>query len=328
MSKAEHETGYDLYGELMVFSGTANRPLAREIAAYLGVSLGKADVYQFKNTNTFVRLRQSVRGKDVFLIQPTAPRTNDNLMELLIFMDALRRDSAGRITAVVPYYGYGRTDKKDQPRVPITARLVADLITVAGADRFLTIDLHAGQIQGFFTIPTDELSALHLLGDHFAAKAIPDAVVVAPDVGATRRARDFARRLNVRLAVIEKRRPLDGSDSEILSLIGDVEGTNAIIVDDEVDTAGTLVRGTGFLLQEGAREVYACATHAILSGTAAQNLQSSGLKELVVTNTVTIAPRKRKRLGDRLTILSVGELLGEVIRRIHGGISVGEMFDE
>ena len=328
MSKAEHETGYDLYGELMVFSGTANRPLAEEIAVYLGLSLGEADVHQFANTNTFVRLGQSVRGKDVFLIQPTAPPTNDNLMELLIFMDALRRDSAGRITAVVPYYGYGRTDKKDQPRVPITARLVADLITVAGADRFLTIDLHAGQIQGFFTIPTDELTALHLLGDHVASKAIPDAVVVAPDVGATRRARDFARRLNVRLAVIEKRRALDGSGAEILNLIGDVQGKNAIVVDDEVDTAGTLMRGTKFLLREGAREVYACATHAVLSGRATEDLPASGLKELVVTNTVAIAPSKRERLGPQLTVLSVGELLGEVIRRIHGGLSVGEMFNE
>ncbi len=323
-----HETEYKLYGDLMVFSGTANRPLAEKIAAYLDLPLGEADVYQFANTNTFVRLGHSVRGKDVFLIQPTAAPTNDNLMELLIFMDALRRDSAGRITAVVPYYGYGRTDKKNQPRVPITARLVADLITVAGADRFLTIDLHAGQIQGFFTIPTDELAALHLLNDHFIEKAVPDAVVVAPDVGATRRARNFAEKLNVRLAVIEKRRSLDGHGAEILNLIGDVRGKNAIIVDDEVDTATTLVRGTDFLLREGAREVCACVTHAILSDPAAERLQGSKLKELVVTDTVTIAPRKRVLLGPRLTVLSVGELLGEVIHRIHRGLSVGAMFNE
>ena len=323
-----HETEYKLYGDLMVFSGTANRPLAEKIAAYLDLPLGEADVFQFANTNTFVRLGHSVRGKDVFLIQPTSAPTNDNLMELLIFMDALRRDSAGRITAVVPYYGYGRTDKKDQPRVPITARLVADLITVAGADRFLTIDLHAGQIQGFFTIPTDELAALHLLNDHFIEKAVPDAVVVAPDVGATRRARNFAEKLNVRLAVIEKRRALDGRGAEILNLIGDVRGKNAIIVDDEVDTATTLVRGTDFLLREGAREVCACVTHAILSDPAAERVQGSKLKELVVTDTVTIAPRKRALLGPRLTVLSVGELLGEVIRRIHRGLSVGAMFNE
>jgi len=323
-----HETEYKLYGDLRVFSGTANRPLAEKIAAYLDLPLGEADVYQFANTNTFVRLGHSVRGKDVFLIQPTAAPTNDNLMELLIFMDALRRDSAGRITAVVPYYGYGRTDKKNQPRVPITARLVADLITVAGAVRFLNIDLHAWQIQGFFTIPTDELAALHLLNDHFIEKAVPDAVVVAPDVGATRRARNFAEKLNVRLAVIEKRRALDGRGAEILNLIGDVRGKNAIIVDDEVDTATTLVRGTDFLLREGAREVCACVTHAILSDPAAERLQGSKLKELVVTDTVTIAPRKRALLGPRLTVLSVGELLGEVIRRIHLGLSVGAMFNE
>jgi len=324
----KHEIEYKLYGELMIFSGTANRPLAKEVAAYLGLSLGEADVYQFANTNTFVRLRQSVRGKDVFLIQPTAAPTNDNLMELLIFIDALRRDSAGRITAVVPYYGYGRTDKKDQPRVPITARLVADLISVAGADRFLSIDLHAGQIQGFFTIPTDELTALHLLSEHFIKKAIPDAVVVAPDVGATRRARNFARRLNAPLAIIEKRRALDGSDAVLLNLIGNVEDKNVIIVDDEVDTGTTLVRGTDFLLQRGAREVYACVTHAILSDPATERLQASGLKELVVTNTVAIPPHKREVLGSKLTVLSVGPLLGEVIRRIHGGISVGAMFNE
>jgi len=324
----KHQVEYKLYGELVIFSGTANQPLAEEIAAYLGISLGEVDIFQFANTNTFVRLRQSVRGKDVFLIQPTNAPTNDNLMELLIFIDALRRDSAGRITAVVPYYGYGRTDKKDQPRVPITARLVADLITVAGADRFLSIDLHAGQIQGFFTIPTDELTALHLLVDHFAQKAIPDAVVVAPDVGATRRARNFAQRLHAPLAVIEKRRALDGSDAALLNLVGDVRGKNAIIVDDEVDTGTTLARGADFLLQQGAREVYACVTHAVLSDPAPERLQASGLKELVATNTVRIPPHKREVLGSKLTVLSVGELLGEVIRRIHGGISVGAMFNE
>ncbi len=324
-----NETEYKLYGDLMLFSGTANRTLAEKIAAYLDLPLGEADVFQFANTNTFVRLRQSVRGKDVFLIQPTAAPTNDNLMELLIFMEALRRDSAGRITAVVPYYGYGRTDKKNQPRVPITARLVADLITVAGADRFLTIDLHAGQIQGFFTIPTDELTALHLLNDHFIEKAVPNAVVVAPDVGAARRARNFAEKLNVRLAVIEKRRALDGRSAEILNLIGDVKGKNAIIVDDEVDTGGTLLRGIEFLTEEkGAQDVYACVTHAILSDSAAERLKGSKLKELVVTDTVTIDPRKRALLGPRLTVLSVGELLGEVIRRIHRGLSVGAMFNE
>jgi ribose-phosphate pyrophosphokinase len=249
-------------------------------------------------------------------------------MEMLIFIDALRRDSAGRITAVVPYYGYGRTDMKNQPRVPITARLVADLITVAGADRFLTIDLHAGQIQGFFTIPTDELTARHLLVDYFSGKELSDAVVVAPDVGAARRARDFARRLDLPFAVIEKRRALDGGDVVLLELVGDVEGKAAILVDDEVDKGGTLTRGSEFLLQRGAREVYACVTHAILSGPAVDRLQKSRLKELVVTNSVLIPEHKKAPLGSKLTVLSVADLLGEVIYRIHHGLSVGVMFNE
>jgi ribose-phosphate pyrophosphokinase len=328
MSKGGQERSCALYGDLMVFSGTANRPLAEEIAAYLNLSLGEVDVFQFANTNTFVRLRESVRGKDVFLIQPTAAPTNDNLMELLIFMDALRRDSAGRITAVVPYYGYGRTDMKNQPRVPITARLVADLITVAGADRFLTIDLHAGQIQGFFTIPTDELTARHLLVDYFSGKVLTDAVVVAPDVGAARWARDFARRLDLPFAIIEKRRALDGNEVALLTLVGSVEGKAAILVDDEVDTGGTLTRGSEFLLERGAREVYACVTHAILSNPAVDKLRESRLTELVVTNSVHIPEQKRGALESKLTVLSVAELLGEVIYRIHHGLSVGEMFDE
>jgi ribose-phosphate pyrophosphokinase len=328
MMAGRRESGSSLYGEMAVFSGTANRPLAEEIASYLGVPLGEADIFQFANTNTFVRLRQSVRSKDVFVVQPTAAPTNDNLMELLIFIDALRRDSAGRITAVVPYYGYGRTDMKDQPRVPITARLVADLIGVAGADRFLTLDLHAGQVQGFFSIPTDELTARRLLADHIVEKRIPDALVVAPDVGGVRRARDFARRLDLSLAVIEKRRTLDGSDVKLLNLVGDVRGKAAILVDDEVDKGGTLAQGAEFLMQKGAREVCACVTHAILSGPAVEKLLSSPLKELVVTNSVAIPESKRAALGARVTILSVGDLLGEVIYRIHHGLSVGAMFDE
>lgn len=328
MSERNEIDGCTLYGDLVVFSGTANRPLAEGIAAYLGMLLGEADVFQFANTNTFVRLRQSVRGKDVFLVQPTAAPTNDNLMELLIFIDALRRDSAGRITAVVPYYGYGRTDMKDQPRVPITARLVADLISVAGADRFLTVDLHAGQIQGFFTIPTDELTARHLLSDYIVQRKIPDSVVVAPDVGAVRRARDFARKLGVSFAVIEKRRSLDGSDVALLNLVGDVQGKTAIVVDDEVDKGGTLIRGTEFLLEQGACEVFACTTHAVLSDPAVERLRSSRLAELVVTDSVGISAQKRAALAGKLTVLSVAELLGEVIYRIHHGLSVGEMFNE
>ena len=314
-----------VYGEPAIFSGTANPDLAREVCAYLGVPLGGADVFQFSNGNTFCRLHESVRGKDVFLIQPTCQPTNDSVMELLIFMDTLRRDSAGRITAVIPYYGYGRTDKKDQPRVPITARLVADLITVAGANRFLTIDLHAGQIQGFFTIPTDELSALHLFVDYFRTRHIPNLVVVSPDIGAVRRARNFAERIDAPLAIIEKRRATTGDRTEMFNVIGDVAGKNVIVVDDEIDTAGTLTTAGRFLREEGARDIYACATHAVLSPPATDRLRSSEFKEVVVSNTIQIPPDKQ---CEKLRVLSVGPLLGEVIHRIHVGLSVGELFNE
>ncbi len=317
-----------MYGELALFSGTANRPLAEAVADYLGIELSEADVFQFPNTNTFCRLHESVRGKDVFLIQPTSPPTNDNLMELLVFLDTLRRDSAARITAVIPYYGYGRSDKKDQPRVPITGRLVADLITVAGANRVLTFDLHAGQIQGFFTIPVDELSATPILLDHIRRQEIPNLVVVSPDIGAVRRSRLFAERLGVPLAIIEKRRSPEGDRTTIYNLIGDVKGANALLVDDEIDTAGTITSAATFLLEQGAREVFACATHPIFSPPAPERLAASPLSKIYVTNTVLVREPVREMLGDRLEILNVGDLLGEVIRRIHVGISVGALFNE
>jgi len=316
---------------LMVFSGTANQQLASAVADRLETELGGADIKQFDNSNTFVRLHQSVRGKDVFVIQPTAAPTNDNLMELLIFIDTLRRDSAGRITAVVPYYGYGRTDKKDQPRVPITARLVADLIAVAGADRFVTIDLHAKQIQGFFSIPCDELPALGLFVEHFRRNPVPNAAVVAPDIGALRRARNFAERLcheGVPLAVIEKRRSLDGKGTETLNLIGDVRGKNVILVDDEIDTAGTLVKAIKFIREQGAAEITACATHAVLSEPAVERIRDSVLKELIVSDTIAITEDKIRRSGDKLKVLPVAPLLANVIQRIHTGRSVGELFNE
>jgi ribose-phosphate pyrophosphokinase len=317
-----------MYGDLMVFSGTANRPLAEAAAQHIGIPLGGADVRQFPNSNTFVRLHQSVRAKDVFLIQPTSAPVNDNLMELLIFVDTLKRDSAGRITVVVPFYGYGRTDKKDQPRVPITARLVADLIQTAGADRIVTLDLHAKQLQGFFSIAIDELPALELFTAHFKAHPIPNAVVVAPDIGSLRRARNFAEALDVPLAVVEKRRSLDGARTEIFNLIGDVEGYNAIIVDDEIDTAGTLVRAANFVREQGALDVVACATHAVLSDPAADRIRESALREVVVTDTVPIPEDKRRLSGDKLTIIPVAPLLADVILRIHEGRSVGELFHE
>jgi ribose-phosphate pyrophosphokinase len=325
-----------MYGEIALLSGTANRPLAEAISHELNVPLIGADVFKFPNQNIFCRLHTSVRGKDVFVIQPTCvtehedrclATVNDNLMELLIMMDTLRRDSAGRITAVVPYYGYGRTDKKDQPRVPITARLVADLISTAGAGRFLTLDLHAGQIQGFFSIPVDELTAFHMLSDYFRAKAIPDAVVIAADIGATKRSRNFAEALDVPLAIIEKRRVqrADGSRARALNVIGDVEGRNVIIFDDEIDTAGTVTQAIIFLKASGANRIFVCATHAIFSDPAVERLCTLDIEEIVVTDTVPL-PR-RKRLPN-VTILSVAPLLAEVIRRIHLGISVGALFNE
>ena len=317
-----------MYGDLMIFSGTANRPLAEATASHVGVALGGVDVQQFPNSNTFVRLHQSVRAKDVFVIQPTSAPVNDHLMELLIFIDTLKRDSAGRITVVVPFYGYGRTDKKDQPRVPITARLVADLIQTAGADRIVTLDLHAKQLQGFFSIAIDELPALGLFIDHFQSRPILNAVVVAPDIGSLRRARNFAERLDVPLAVVEKRRSLDGARTEIFNLIGDVEGHNAIIVDDEIDTAGTLVRAANFVREQGALDVVACATHAVLSDPACDRIRESVLAEVVVTDTVAIPAEKCRLSGDKLAVIPIAPLLADVILRIHEGRSVGELFHE
>jgi ribose-phosphate pyrophosphokinase len=325
-----------MYGEIALLSGTANRSLAEAISHELNVPLIGADVFKFPNQNIFCRLHTSVRGKDVFVIQPTCvtehdsgcvSSVNDNLMELLIMMDTLRRDSAGRITAVVPYYGYGRTDKKDQPRVPISARLVADLISTAGAGRFLTLDLHAGQIQGFFTIPVDELTAFHMLSDYFRAKTIPDAVVIAADIGATKRSRNFAEALDAPLAIIEKRRIQrpDGSKAKALNVIGEVEGKNVIIFDDEIDTAGTVTQAIIFLKASGANRVFVCATHPVFSDPAVERLCTLQIEEIVVTDSIPL-PR-RKRLPN-VTILSVAPLLAEVIRRVHLGISVGALFNE
>jgi ribose-phosphate pyrophosphokinase len=357
----ERRRQYGLYGPLAIFSGTANPELAQQIADRLGKPLGSVTIRQFANGNVFAQLEESVRGKDVFLIQPTCaglryrkrragecviepellarleseefePVTasvNDNILELLVLLDTLRRDSAGRLTAVVPYFAYGRTDKKDQPRVPITARLMADIIGTAGATRFLVIDLHAGQIQGFFDIPGDELTARHILVDYFRIRAIPDAVVVAPDIGASRRARNFAEELDLPLAIIEKRRLPDGSGTRQLNLIGQVEERNAIIFDDEIDTGGTICQAAEFVRARGALDVYACATHAVLSPPhGVQNIQAANLKELVVTNTVYISPEKLEALQPFVRVLSVADLLAEVIRRIHLGISVGELFNE
>ncbi len=325
-----------MYGEIALFSGTANPQLAQEISQELAIPLCSADVFKFANQNIFCRLHGSVRAKDVFIIQPIAnsydenghlSTINDNLMELLIMIDTAKRDSAGRITAVVPYYGYGRTDKKDQPRVPITARLIADMLSTAGAQRFLTLDLHAGQIQGFFNIPVDELTAFYLLSDYVREKRISNGVVVAGDIGATKRSRNFAQALDLPLAIIEKRRVQrpDGSHAQALNIIGDVRGKNCVIFDDEIDTAGTVVEAMTFLVKEGAQDIYACVTHSVFSDPAVKRLVDSPVKEVVVTNTIALPPEMR---FFKLKILSVAPLLAEVIRRIHLGISVGELFNE
>ena len=310
--------------DLKVFTGNAHPDLAQAVCNYLDIPLGEAEVFKFSNDNTFVRILENVRQRDVFIVQPTVYPVNDNLMELLIMIDACKRASAGRITAVVPYYGYGRTDKKDQPRVPITGRLVADLLTAAGADRLLTVDLHAGQIQGFFNIPVDELTAIPILTQYLEAKEIQDLVVVAVDIGISKRARDVAERLNAPLAIIEKRRLGNDDRTETLNVIGDVKGKVALTFDDEIDTGGTTVGAADALFDHGVTEVFGCATHPVLSPPGPERIAGSRFEEVVVTDTIPVSPEKR---NDKITVLSVAPLLGEAIYRIHKGLSVGELFN-
>jgi len=311
--------------ELKVFTGNAHPGLAKEVVEYLGMPLGKCEVFEFSNENIFVRILENVRERDVFIVQPICSPVNKSLVELLIMIDAFKRASAERITAVIPYYAYGRSDKKDQPRVPITARLLADLLTVAGANRVLTVDLHAPQIQGFFNIPVDELTALYTLSDYFQNKNLADLVVVAADIGISRRARDVAARLNAPLAIIEKRRMGNNEKAEALNIIGDVEGKRALIFDDEVSTGGTLINDVAILIERGAKEVYFCCTHPLFVGPAIERINNSRVKEVVVTNTVPVT--NGKKLG-KITVLSIAPLLGEAIRRIHTGQSVGAMFEQ
>ncbi|MBC8078452.1 MAG: ribose-phosphate pyrophosphokinase [Chloroflexales bacterium] len=325
------------FDEMRVFSGSGNPPLAEAICERLGILLGDATVTQFSNENIFVKLNESVREKDVFVVQSLSMPLSDAILELLIMLDACRRASAGRVTAVIPYYAYGRTDKKDQPRVPITARLLADMIQVAGAQQVITLDLHAGQIQGFFTIPMDELTAMPLLVRHFADKGWDDAIVVSPDVGFAKRARNFAESLNVPLAIAEKRRvqllnhklmpgmPLEPSPSQpqIINLIGDVKGKRCIIVDDEISTGNSMLEVVRLLEQQGAREIYACCVHAVLAADAVQRFANSSVVELVTTDTLPLPPEKR---WPGLTVLSIATLLSEVIQRIHSGVSVDHIF--
>ncbi|MCX6020387.1 MAG: ribose-phosphate pyrophosphokinase [Chloroflexi bacterium] len=311
--------------ELSVFTGNTHPQLAQSVCDYLGIPLGAAEVFQFSNENIFVKILENVRHHDVFIIQPTCAPVNRGIMELLIMIDAVKRASAGRITAVIPYYGYGRSDKKDQPRVPISAKLIADLLTVAGTDRVLTVDLHAQQIQGFFNIPVDELTALTHLSRYFRDKKLDNLVVVAPDVGKAKDARNIAARLGCPVAIVEKRRVGNLDKAEAVTIIGDVAGKRALLFDDEIDTAGTITEAVQILQNHGVTEVYAACTHPIFSGPAIKRLAASPVREIIVTDTVPLPPDK---MLPKITVLSIAPLLGEAIRRIHTGQSVGEMFEE
>jgi ribose-phosphate pyrophosphokinase len=311
--------------EFSIYSGNANRPLAENICRYLGTRMGEADVFQFQNENIFVRILENVREQDVFLVQPTCRPVNHSIMELLIMIDAFKRASAGRITAVMPYYSYGRSDKKDQPRVPITARLVADMLTVAGADRVLTMDLHQGQIQGFFSIPVDELTAVDMLARYVTDLETIDQenLVVVSELGFAKKARSFAEKLRSPLAIVEKRRTGNDDSAELKNVIGEVQGKTAVIIDDEINTGGSLIETVNALIGEGADAVYSCATHGIFSGSAIDRINASALKEVIVTDTI---PLPEGVASDRITVLSVAPLFGEAIRRIHRGESVGALF--
>ena len=308
--------------DLKVFTGNAHPQLARDICSYLGIQPGNIDVFKFPNDNTFVKILENVRERDVFIVQPFSAPVNDRIMEFLIMLDAAKRASAGRITAVLPYYAYGRSDKKDQPRVPITARLVASMIEVAGADRVLTLDLHAGQIQGFFRIPVDELTAIPMLARHFPNG--DDVVVTATDVGGAKRARETADIIDADIAVVQKRRKGNTDTVVADEVIGEVSGKTAIIVDDEVSTGGTVVAAANALMEHGARDVYCAVTHGVLCGQAPQLIQRSPIIEMAVTDSLPIGGDK---LGSKTRKISVAAILGEAIHRIHSGMSVGAMFE-
>ncbi len=309
--------------DLSVFSGNANRQLAAAICKHLHIPLGNADVFQFSNENIFVKINDNVRERDVFVIQSFSTPVNRSIMELLIMIDALKRASASRITAVIPYYAYGRTDKKDQPRVPITARLIADCITVAGAHRVLTMDMHAGQIQGFFNIPVDELTAQLLLSRYFVEKELDDFTVVSADEGFAKKARQLADRLQAPLAIVEKRRLGNKGQTEVMGIIGNVSGRHAIIVDDEIDTAGSITQAARVVHEQGARDIYICATHGVLSGPAIERLGNADIKEIVITDSIPLSEDKQL---PNMTVLSVAELFAGAISRIHDGRSVTELF--
>ncbi len=310
---------------LLVFSGNANRPLAEEICRHLKIHLGEANTSRFSDGEFNFQILQNVRGADVFIVQPTCPPVDSNVMELLIMLDALRRSSADRITAVIPYYGYGRKDRKDKPRVPISAKLVANLIVAAGANRILTMDLHAGQIQGFFDIPVDHLFASPVFVDYFLKKQIPNLIVVSPDTGGAERARAYAKRLSTDLALADKRREKDRANVvEIMNIVGDVRGRNTLIIDDMVDTAGSLTQVAVALKQAGAEDIYACCSHAVLSGPAMKRIEASPIKELVVTNSIPLSNAALQ--SSKIVCLSIAKLMAEGIKSIHDETSVSKLF--
>ncbi len=311
------------HNRLTVFTGNANRALAEEICGNLEISMGRAMVRQFADGETYLQIQENVRGADVFIIQSTCTPVDRHLMELLLMIDALKRASAGRITAVLPYYGYARQDRKDKPRVPISAKLVASLMERAGADRILTMDLHAAPIQGFFDIPVDHLFAMPVFIDYYKAKNIPNLAVVSPDAGGVERARAFAKRLNSPLAILDKRRE-EANVAEVMNVVGDVKGKNCLLVDDLIDTAGTLVKGAEALLEKGAASVSACATHAVLSGPAVQRIEESEIREVVFTNSIPLSEEARK--SKRIQALSIAGILAEAIRAINGETSVSGLF--
>lgn len=309
--------------EIKLFAGNSNPEFAEKVAEYAGVTLGNAYVSTFSDGEIYVNIKETVRGVDVFVIQSTNPPVNDNLMELLIMIDALRRASAGRITAVLPYYGYARQDRKAKARDPITAKLVANLITIAGADRVLSMDLHASQIQGYFDIPVDHLLGVPILAEHFKKQNLEDLVVVSPDMGSVTRARNFANIMDAPIAIIDKRRP-KANVSEVMNIIGDIEGKNVIIVDDLIDTAGTITQAANALKEYGAKSVQACCTHPVLSGPAIERINNSSIEKLVVTDTV---PLGKEKYSEKIVSVSVSKLFGKAIRRIHDNKSVSKLFD-
>lgn len=317
--------GMQSFGDIKIFAGSGCPELAQKIAQYVHRPLSRWDIIEFPNENLLVKLHGSVRGQDVYLIQSHSRPVHRNIMEMLIAIDCLKRDSAGRITVVIPFMAYAQSDKKDQPRVPITARLLADMIEVAGADRWITLDLHAEQIQGFYKIPGDSLTAFHILTNYFAAKNLKNAVIVTPDLGFAKKGRNFAAALDLSLAFVEKRRTGNDTGRQALNLIGNVEGKDVIIVDDLVDTAGSIKTAVSLVKEKGAQEVYVAFTHAVLSDPACERLSKLPIKEIVTTDTI---PLPQDKLLPNITVLTVAELLGEVILRSHEGRSVGELFNE